>query len=328
MPTSVRRVGGEVLVGDARETEIEDLDQRRGRSRCRPGLRFRGLLDDDVRRLEVAVDHSALVGVVHSVGDRAKQPQPELELVRGDRRRASRCPCTEGLAPDQLHGEEVVPVVGVTRLVDGRDIGVLQPAEGLGLALEETGVDLVDQVSAAHDLERDASLGVLLLGLVNDAHATLAEHRDDPVAADRRGQRGRRPAPGRVRLCSRPDRDREVFRRLHRLGGCRRIIGVHGVVVVAVGHVSRNLKAGATIPLRDEVARALRERPRAPGSTYPAGCSMPNWCASRALSSWSATSRTVSTPSRRTVKVRWRRMRRSPAGDTWAVSVVTNGDWG
>ena len=47
--------------------------------------------------------------------------------------------------------------------------------------------DLVDELAAADDLQRDAAARALLLGLVDDPHPALAELAEDAEAADRAG---------------------------------------------------------------------------------------------------------------------------------------------
>ncbi len=74
---------GHVALGDPRQAEVEDLQG--GESRARRdaghagGARLRR--HDDVRGLEVAVDHAALVRVVHRVGDLAEQAEAEAQLL-------------------------------------------------------------------------------------------------------------------------------------------------------------------------------------------------------------------------------------------------------
>ena len=80
------------------------------------------------------------------------------------------------------------PVVGLPRLVDGGDGGMAEAGQGLHLPLEQAQAALVGEAAADH-LERDAAARVLLLRLVDDAHAAFADAAQDPEAADgaRRG---------------------------------------------------------------------------------------------------------------------------------------------
>ncbi len=131
------------------------------------------------------MDDPALVGVADRLADRPEEPQPQLELLPRHGLRARAEPLAERRPAHELHGEEVVPVVGVARLVDRGDVGVLEAAEDLRLAVEHAGVEIVDVVPLAHDLERDAAARVLLLGFPDDAHPALAEQPEDAIPADR-----------------------------------------------------------------------------------------------------------------------------------------------
>jgi len=78
----------------------------------------------------------------------------------------------------------VPPSLGVTRLVDGADVGVLEQRQSIGLALEHPDLVVVDELATPDDLESDATLRVLLLGFEDDSHPTLAELAQDSVLAD------------------------------------------------------------------------------------------------------------------------------------------------
>jgi hypothetical protein len=102
--------GGE-LAGGAGEAEVEDADAA-----------VAG--DEDVVGLEVAVDEAGVVGggqagagLAHDRHDLAPRPRLLLE------------PGAEGLAVDELHGEEHAVGVGAD-VVDGDDVGVRQAGRG------------------------------------------------------------------------------------------------------------------------------------------------------------------------------------------------------
>ncbi len=160
------------------------------------------------------MDDAALVGVVDRVAEGAEQLQPQLQLIVPDGRRPAFQPPVQGHSRDQLHREEVVAVVGVARLVDGGDVGVLEAGEGLGLAEEQTRVQVVDDVIAAHHLEGDAASRPLLLGLPHHSHAALAEQTDDAIAGDRDGSGAVAPV-GRRGLVSRCRESRLRCGRIH-----------------------------------------------------------------------------------------------------------------
>ena len=87
--------------------------------------------DHHVRRLQVAVDHAAGVGVGHRLADRLEDRQEPGQVV--GRRRAGREQVGQRLPLDQLHGE-VRPAVGEgAQLVDRHDARVLELAADLGL---------------------------------------------------------------------------------------------------------------------------------------------------------------------------------------------------
>ena len=73
---------------------------------------------------------------------------------------------------------------------------MLEAGEGLHLAAEHAEASVVDVASTADDLERDRTLGVLLFGLVDDAHAARAERPHDAEIADQ-GRTGRGCRRGR-----------------------------------------------------------------------------------------------------------------------------------
>ena len=129
------------------------------------------------------MDDALLMGVVNRIADPGEQLEPlrQVESVAGG-------VVGEGLATDQLHREERLgPTrsLGSPGLVDLGDSGMLQPAEHLGLPGKAPG-QLIRHQAGPDDLERHGSVRLILLGLIDGAHAALAERGDDPVPADRR----------------------------------------------------------------------------------------------------------------------------------------------
>jgi hypothetical protein len=181
--------GRHVLIGDPGETEIQDLHVGQGGKRTARAGPADGLGDDDVRRLEVPVDDPALMGIVHSVGDPGEHPQPEAHLLGVEGPLPQRQPLIQGVAPDQLHGEEMLPLLGAAGLVDRTDVGMLQASQGLRLPLEQPRLFLADEGTSPHDLEGDPSPRLLLFCLVDDPDSTLAELAQDAVRADDLGKR-------------------------------------------------------------------------------------------------------------------------------------------
>ena len=87
--------------------------------------------DHDVRRLQVAVDHAARVGVGEVWQITSKRRRTRCSSWADWPRSANRP--REGAALDQLHGDERRAVGHRSDLVDRHDAGVLEPAADAGL---------------------------------------------------------------------------------------------------------------------------------------------------------------------------------------------------
>jgi len=136
-----------------------------------------GLLhvQEDVARLEVAVQDAALVGVVDGVGERGQEPGGF------SRRRpavGSRQPMRQAATLDELHAQVRMAGVGAD-LVDGQDVGVVEVGGGLGLGAEALQVGRGRPRAGQQHLEGDDATQAFLPRLVDDAHAAardLVEH--------------------------------------------------------------------------------------------------------------------------------------------------------
>ena len=93
-------------------------------------------------------------------------------------------PLAQRLALEQLHRDEVLPLVLVDR-VDRADAGVVEGRGGAGLALEALERGGVPGHLGRQELERDVAAEGGVLGLVDDAHPTAAELRGDAVVRHR-----------------------------------------------------------------------------------------------------------------------------------------------
>jgi hypothetical protein len=158
--------------------------------------------DQDVGRLEVAVDDGLLVGVLHGATDLGEQ----LETF-GGADAAVVAVLGDGLALDQLHHEIGLPRVGRPAVEHLGDVWVVHQGERLPLGLEAR-----NRRRAAHprldDLDGHAAGdGVVLVGEVDDAHAALADLTEEPIPAPDRIARGGRD----VRLPG-VERARQVLR--------------------------------------------------------------------------------------------------------------------
>ena len=157
---------------ELRDPEVEQLH-------ARPLL---GVLDQDVGRLEVAVDDRVQVRVRHGVARLQEQPEALCERERpgdvGDRH-----------AVDEFHREVGRAVGREAAIQQARHAGMIEPGEQGALAQEarpevgpEPGVD---------ELQRGVLLegGVVARGAVDGAHAAASEHARDAPRADGSGQR-------------------------------------------------------------------------------------------------------------------------------------------
>ena len=129
---------------------------------------------DDVRRLDVAVDDAALVGV----GERGAQRRADPQHV-AVRQLAVAQQVGERRPLDEL-GDEVDGVLVAAGLVQRDDARVRQPRGGQRLALAAA----VGVVADGDPLDGDVALEVLVAGAVDDAHPARAEPRAEPVAAE------------------------------------------------------------------------------------------------------------------------------------------------
>ena len=135
--------------------------------------------DQDVRRLQVAVDDPLLVGVLHGPADEHEQlqPLPDRELL-------SVAVLGDGQATDQLHDEVGAARTGHPAVVDLGDVRVVHHRQGLPLGLEP-GDDLLRVHPRLDDLQGHlAAHGLTLFGHVDDAHAPLADLLHQLVGAD------------------------------------------------------------------------------------------------------------------------------------------------
>jgi hypothetical protein len=158
-----------------------------------------GALDEDVAGLDVAVEDAELVGLVE--GDGAVAEDHDLVMQRQLEAVAQR------LAGDQFHGD-VGLALDLADLEDLADVGVVDAGLGAGLA-EQAGREI--GMIAADELEGDGAAELRVVGAVDGAHAAVAEHCEELVAA--------------------PVRDGEAAG--VRAVGCAAVRGIHGEVGAA-----------------------------------------------------------------------------------------------
>src|SRR5262249_25285285 len=122
-----------------------------------------------VRRLQVPVDHAALVGVLH----RPRQRLDQLgRLAR--RRRAGGKAVVQAAALHVGHREVRRPLV-LADLVDRHDVRVVQLRRRLGLAAEALPLRLAGQLAVEDHLHRDGAVEADLAGLPDHAHAAAGD---------------------------------------------------------------------------------------------------------------------------------------------------------
>ena len=174
MPDDVARPRQRVLAGEVGDAEVGQL---RGAA-ARAGL----VGHDHVLRLDVAVDHAAVVRVGQRVGEREPDPDDVAVGQRGvGLELGQRAPL------DEL-GDEVPAAVLLAGVEERDDALVVEPGDGDGLALGAFRVGAV----GGHDLDGDRAPEALVAGGVDGPEATGAEARSEPVAAHRQAGLGDR----------------------------------------------------------------------------------------------------------------------------------------
>ncbi len=166
------RVGAHLL----REAEVGDERSAAG-------------VDEDVRGLEVAVEHAAPVRVVHGSRDEREEGDARAR-VPGEPRE----PILEGSARDELHAEPGPPLV-LAELVDGHDPRVVEARGGGGFEPEALELGCARERRGQH-LERDLAPELRVASAVDDPHAAAGDLREHLVLAHAPGQRRARGPRG------------------------------------------------------------------------------------------------------------------------------------
>ncbi len=134
--------------------------------------------DHHVARLQVAVDDPLGMGAGDRVGDGDGQ-------FKDAPKRKARCrqQLVEGFPLDQLHGQKVDAVRFVDR-VQGDDVGMVQPGDGLGLAREPGQPIGVRGHLLGQHLQRHVAPQLGVLGAIDVPHAARTELGGDPVVGE------------------------------------------------------------------------------------------------------------------------------------------------
>ncbi len=147
--------------------------------------------DQDVARLEVAVNHQALMRVLHGGADRSKQFE-----TFGNRQSTGIAVLVDGCAVDQFHDQIGHSIVGGATIEQAGDVGMVETGQDLALVAEALQDELVVE-AATHQLDGNLMLELAIDadGAVDLSHAAAADFLKDVVgadpAADTRGRRRR-----------------------------------------------------------------------------------------------------------------------------------------
>ena len=153
----------------------------RDEGRSDPGLAprpFPLVPQQDVGRLEVAVDHAI------GVGDMDGPRQGLDELGRRPYRLGRALEVLGQAAAGHELEDEVRPARGLADVVDLDDVGVLQAGERRGLGAKAGQVLRAGLEPGQDHLQRHGAIEAELPGLVHDAHAAAAEQPQDLIAGD------------------------------------------------------------------------------------------------------------------------------------------------
>ena len=136
-------------------------------------------IEQDVPRLEVAVDHAAPVGILDRLGDR--RPSAPAASRGGSGPSASRW---ARLSPSTKPMREIMLALVLADLEDRHDARMVEVGRRLGLDVEAADVGLVGELAGEDHLQRHRPVEAHLPGLEDDAHAAAGQLADDLVIAE------------------------------------------------------------------------------------------------------------------------------------------------
>lgn len=116
------------------------------------------------------------LALLHAVCD-----QSNHDLAPGARSLAFAHPRPQGLPLDELHGQEHPALVG-TNVVNGDDVGVVEPRERLCFALQ-AGIRLCPPSVATQQLDRHPTIELGVVGREHDPHRTRSQAREHEITA-------------------------------------------------------------------------------------------------------------------------------------------------
>ena len=151
--------------------------------------------DEDVARLDVAVDEAGVVGGV----ERRRDARADVDRQLGAQPGLHVEQLAQALAVDELHDDGLAALV-LEDVVDGDDVRVGQPGHGDGLTAETLGDDRVGGQARLEPLEGDLAIERDVGGEPHLGHPALRQSPLEPVAPgehDGFGTAGRARARGR-----------------------------------------------------------------------------------------------------------------------------------
>ena len=134
--------------------------------------------DEDVRRLDVAVDDPLAVGRVQCVGNLNGDVEQGLAVQR-----AAGNAVLQRLAIQELHGNEWLSL-GLADLIDGADVGMIERRCRAGLAAEALQRLRVLGYVRRKEFESYETAEFSVFGLVDDTHPPAAQLLGDAVMRD------------------------------------------------------------------------------------------------------------------------------------------------
>ena len=179
--------GAENLAGD-REVGITGQFLRQSEIR---DPRFAERIDQHVGRLEVAVQNTLLMGVLNCFREGFQIGRRPL-----GREGASGLQLGKIGALDEIHREVADPLV-LADLVNGDNVGVLQPGRGGGLGAEPADIFRAGKLAGGKYLDGDNPAQAALAGFVDHPHAAARDFLDQLIVAES-AQEERIAEPGSI----------------------------------------------------------------------------------------------------------------------------------
>src|SRR5262249_38117534 len=135
-------------------------------------------VQEDVRGLQVPMDHAARMGILDRFGDPS---QEQGGFTR--RQRPLYQPLSEALALDESHREVMLPLV-LADLEDRYDPRMVEIRSGLSLVVKAPHIRFVRQFACPDHLQSDFAIQADLPGLVDDAHTAMGDFAEDLIIAE------------------------------------------------------------------------------------------------------------------------------------------------